>query len=194
MPNDLPSILPDERGAVGRKCNDADMADLAQGGDETVIAAFWNDAKHRAKLTTMPGYFGANPTEAVPPPAWAFGATPEHADELLDLVLDGVKTATASALWDYEADQEPLPEVGTLGIVLDSSGQPRALLVTTEVSVVPFDEVDEEHARLEGEGDRTLEHWRRVHEAFFSEHSSHGHGFRSDMPVVLERFEVLHRA
>ena len=48
----------------------------------------------------------------VPPAAWSFGATPEQADELLDLVLDGTKTATASALWDYDADDEPLPEAG----------------------------------------------------------------------------------
>lgn len=170
------------------------MGETAPEGDDDAIAAFWNDAKHRAKLTTMPGYFGANPTEAVPPPAWSFGATPEHSDELLDLVLDGTKTATASALWDYEAEEEPLPTVGTLGIVLDSEGRPRALLVTTGVSVAPFDEVDAEHARREGEGDRSLEYWRRVHQDFFTEYAAHGHGFRSDMPVVLEQFEVLHRA
>ncbi|QYJ04989.1 ASCH domain-containing protein [Nocardioides panacisoli] len=170
------------------------MSETGTGAADEAIAAFWNDAKHRAKLTTMPGYFGANPTEAVPPPAWSFGATPEHADELLALVLEGTKTATASALWDYEAEDEPLPEVGTLGIVLDSAGRPQALLVTTEVTVVPFDEVDEEHARLEGEGDRSLAYWRQVHEEFFTDHATHGHGFRSDMPVVLERFEVLHRA
>lgn len=170
------------------------MSETALEGDDGAIAAFWNDAKHRAKLTSMPGYFGANPTEAVPPPAWSFGATPEHADELLDLVLEGTKTATASALWDYEAEDEPLPEIGTLGIVLDSDGRPRALLATTEVRVVPFDEVDAQHAHDEGEGDRSLAHWRRVHEDFFTAYAAHEHGFRPDMPVVLERFEVLYRA
>lgn len=170
------------------------MSETVLAGDDDAIAAFWNDAKHRAKLTTMPGYFGANPTESVPPPAWSFGATPDHADELLRLVLDGTKTATASALWDYEAEAEPLPEVGTLGIVLDSAGLPRALVATTEVRVVPFDEVDADHAHREGEGDRSLEHWRRTHQDFFSRHASHGEGFRADMPVVLERFEVLYTA
>jgi uncharacterized protein YhfF len=58
--------------------------------------------------------------------------------------------------------------------------------------VVPFDEVDEEHARLEGEGDRSLAHWRTDHERFFSEASARG--FEPDMPVVLERFEVIYQS
>ncbi len=38
--------------------------------------------------------------------AWAFGSTPEVADELVSLVLKGVKTATASLVWSYEAEGE----------------------------------------------------------------------------------------
>jgi uncharacterized protein YhfF len=56
--------------------------------------------------------------------------------------------------------------------------------------VVPFDEVDADHARDEGEGDGSLEHWRRVHERDFTEHAAGG--FQPDMPVVLERFRVLY--
>lgn len=174
-------------------CHDGKMSEATEvQSEDDAVAVFWDVAKRRAKLASIPGYFGPTPMESIPPPAWAFGATPEHADELLDLVLAGTKTATASALWDYEAEDEPLPEVGTLGIVLDSAGKPRALVMTTDVAVVPFDEVDEEHARLEGEGDRTLAHWREEHERFFTDHASHAREFTSDMPVVLERFEVLY--
>lgn len=60
--------------------------------------------------------------------------------------------------------------------------------------VVRFEEVDEEHARLEGEGDLSLAHWRQVHRRFFSETGTHGRDFTDDMPVVLERFEVIYRA
>jgi len=162
--------------------------------DEAEIERFWSLARRRAKLEKMPGYFGADPLAAVRPPAWAFGADPEQADALLALVLDGTKTATASAREDYHDDSdEPLPARGALSIVLDGSGRPRALLVTTDVRVVPFDEVDAEHAAAEGEGDRSLEHWRAVHERFFTEVDPNGRGFRRDMPVVLERFEVLYQ-
>ena len=156
------------------------------------VATFWEIARAHARITGVPTYFGPTPLESVPPPAWSFGADPAQADELLELVLAGTKTATASAAWDYEADEEPLPERGALSIVLDGAGRPRALIETTDVEVVPFDEVGEEHARLEGEGDLSLTYWRRVHQAFFTTEATHGHGFAADMPVVCERFRVLY--
>lgn len=162
--------------------------------EQAEVDAFWALARSQARLTSMPGYFGPTTAEVLSPPAWSFGATAAEADELLGLVLDGRKTATASAGWDYEMEDEPLPVPGGLGIVVDSAGHPRALIVTTEVSVRSFDEVDEEHAFAEGEGDRSLAHWREVHERFFTDNAEHGRGFATDMPVVCERFRVLHQA
>jgi len=158
--------------------------------DDNELDAFWDIAREHADLSGVPVFFGANPVRTLRPPAWAFGATPEQSDELLGLVLDGTKTATSSAEADYVKEQEELPTPGTLGILLDGEGHPRALVVTTEARVVPFDEVDADHARDEGEGDLSLEHWRTVHERFFAENAEGG--FRADMPVVLERFRVLY--
>lgn len=158
---------------------------------EAAITAFWTDVRHHAQLSAAPGYFGESGLEALQPPAWSFGGTPEEADVLLQLVRDGTKTATAGALWDYEAAEEPLPSVGNLAIVLDGAGEPRALIVTRAVDVVPFDQVSEEFARLEGEGDRSLEHWRREHERFFTESAVHDKGFSPQMPVVCEVFELI---
>jgi uncharacterized protein YhfF len=141
-------------------------------------------------MNTAPSYFGPTTLEVVPPPAWSFGASAEEADALLALVLDGTKTATASAHADYATEGEPLPEPGTLGIVLDGAGNPRALVETTDVRVVAFDEVDAEHAHLEGEGDRSLAHWRAEHERFFTEHATTG--FDPQMLLVLERFRVVY--
>ncbi len=160
----------------------------------SAVEAFWELARFHARLNVAPSYFGPTPLEVVPPPAWTFGATPEQADELLELVLAGTKTATASALWDFEAEGERLPEPGTLSILLDGRGHPRALIETTDVELVPFDEVDEEHAFVEGEGDRSLAHWREVHRRFFTEHAAHDRGFQPDMPVLLERFRVVYQA
>ena len=157
-----------------------------------MIDSFWQVARIRAKLNPT-GYFtGERPLGSIPPPSWAFGATPEQADELLALVLSGSKTATAGALWDYEAEGEELPKPGALGIVTDGRGVPHALVVTTHVETVPFERVGAEHAYLEGEGDRSLATWREVHKRFFTEHAVHGHGFSRDMPVVLQRFAVLY--
>ena len=156
------------------------------------IQSFWVMASRQARLESLPGYFGPTPLASVMPPAWSFGATPEQSTELAELVVDGVKTATASSAEDYSAEGEPLPEPGLLGIVLDGDGHPRALVTTTDVEVVAFDEVGQDHALAEGEGDRTLTSWREGHERFFREHDPHGRGFRPEMPVVLERFRVLY--
>ena len=153
--------------------------DPAKPADPQQVAEFWESARPQG-------------SETAPPQAWAFGATVAQAGELLALVLAGTKTATASALWDYEADGEPLPAKGQLDIVLDGDGVPRALIRNTSVRVVPFDEVDADHAWLEGEGDRSLETWQQDHESFFTNHASHDRGFTADMPVVLERFELIH--
>jgi len=158
------------------------------------IARFWEAARaDQSKRKLHPFGFpeGGSP---LPPPAWSFGGTPGQAEELLDLVLAGVKTATASALWDYEIEGEPLPEVGQLDIVLDGSGRPRALLRTTDVTVCPFEEVSADHARREGEGDLSLAYWRHVHQDFFTRYTSHGRDFSMQMPVVLQTFEVLFTA
>ena len=158
--------------------------------DDNELDAFWAISREHAQLSGIPTYMGANPMKTLRPPAWSFGATPEQSDQLLDLVLAGTKTATSSARTDYADVGEPLPEPGMLSIVLDGAGRPRALVVTTEARVVPFDQVDADHARDEGEGDGSLEYWREAHERFFTE-SAVG-GFQKDMPVVLERFRVLY--
>lgn len=156
------------------------------------LERFWEAARHQTRANPVPGYLGTYAAEALSPPAWSFGGTTEQADELLSLVLAGTKTATAGALWDYESEDEPLPQVGDLHIILDGADHPRALIETMAVTVAPFDEVDAEHARLEGEGDLSLDFWREVHQRFFTEFATHDKGFGETMPVVLERFRVLY--
>ncbi|OAB47893.1 ASCH domain-containing protein [Paenibacillus antarcticus] len=127
--------------------------------------------------------------------AWKFGYTNELADELSNLVLLGTKTATASSYELYEIENEPLPFVGQYNIILDGDDIAKSIVVTTSVEVVPYDEVSAEHAFLEGEGDRSLEYWREVHEAFFTEGLQQMNLiFNSKMLVVCQRFQLVHRS
>jgi len=145
------------------------------------IDVFWEAARHTTR----------SEPDASAPSVSSFGATPDEADALLALVLEGTKTATAGALWDYEHEDETLPEVGDLSILLDGSKRPRALVQVTQVEIVPFDEVSEEQARSEGEGDLSLAYWRVVHERFFTDVATHGRGFSQTMPVLVQRFRLL---
>ncbi|MDQ3508811.1 MAG: ASCH domain-containing protein [Actinomycetota bacterium] len=149
------------------------------------VEAFW-----RAYLDTLPP---GSPTRSETYGADMFGDTIRLADEIGALILSGTKTATCSALWEYEAESEPLPEVGEKLIVLDGRGEPLCIVETIEVEVRPYDEVDANFAFLEGEGDRSLEHWREAHWDFFSRTLADiGKKAEMDMPLVCERFRVVY--
>jgi uncharacterized protein YhfF len=117
--------------------------------------------------------------------AWAFG---DDADALGRLVLERTKRATTSLLSEYEADREPLPRPGDMSVILDAQGQPLCVIRTTHVDLSRIGDVDEAFALAEGEGDKSLGHWRRAHERFFA---SLGTNVDEDTMVVLERFELL---
>ncbi len=121
--------------------------------------------------------------------AWAYGADP---DLLAELTRAGIKTATAGAAVWYERGDGPLPQAGDHSVVLDGRGEAVCVIRTTNVYTVPFDQVSAGHAHKEGEGDRSLDYWRRVHEDFFrAELAEAGAEFSPEMPVVCEEFEMV---
>ena len=131
-------------------------------------------------------YRAVNPDAGEDYEPWAYGADP---DTLARLTLEGVKTATASAGVWYERGEEPLPQPGEYSVILDGRDQAVCVIRTTNVYTVPFDQVSEEQAYREGEGDRSLAYWRRVHEDFFrTDLAEAGLEFSPSMPVVCEEF------
>ena len=122
--------------------------------------------------------------------AWAYGDAP---DELARLTLAGTKQATASVHMLYEMDDDPLPQAGNYSVILDSKDVSVCVIRTKAVHILPFREVGERHAFLEGEGDRSLRYWREVHERFFrGELAEYGIEFTEDIAVVCEEFEVMY--
>lgn len=122
--------------------------------------------------------------------AWAFG---EDADKLADLVKTGIKTATCSAYCFYELENEPLPMVGEYSVILDSSENAVCIIRTTTVYTTAFNQVSKEHAFKEGEGNRTLDYWRNVHQAFFTDELRNiNRDFDNGMELVCEEFEVVY--
>lgn len=123
-----------------------------------------------------------------------FGDNSALADELGNLVLGGRKSATCSAVWEYEAEGGAFPQIGTLWLVLDGRGGPMCVVETVEVTFRAFNEVDADFARAEGEDDLSLESWRAGHKRFFTRTLvSIGKEFSEDMPLVCERFKVIYK-
>jgi len=127
------------------------------------------------------------------PPVEAFGDSPELADKLLDLVINGPKRATASGAIEHELEGEPIPVPGDRWIVLDGAGTPRVVLETTDVRVGPLSSVDAQFAWDEGEGDRSREYWLDAHTRFFQRYlPTIGQEFHPDLPTVFERFVIVY--
>jgi uncharacterized protein YhfF len=114
--------------------------------------------------------------------SFAFGDGPELADELLELVLKGVKTATCS-----NEDEPNTSTPGERWIVLDGRGTPRCVIESTEVTYRRYSEVDAAFAHDEGEGNRSLAYWRSAHRNYFGRQGK----FSEDMMLMCERFRLV---
>lgn len=127
--------------------------------------------------------------------AFAFGADQTSADELASLVKQGIKTATASLLQAYLEDDEEIPVSGELSVVVDGAGEPVCVIEVTRVYITDFSMVSERHAFLEGEGDRTLAHWREEHRKFFQTVYADlfAAGFQEHEKIVCEEFRVVYQ-
>lgn len=122
--------------------------------------------------------------------AWRYGGL---IDELAELTLQGVKTATASSYSMYLIEEEPIPQIGQYSIILNSKEEAVCIIQTKKVDIVPFHEVDEQHAYQEGEGDRSLAYWQTVHKEFFMKAmNSIDQKFDENMLVVCEKFQVVY--
>lgn len=109
---------------------------------------------------------------------WHFGI---NNDKLVDLVLEGKKTATTSL---YNGDVD---EVGTETILVYDNEKQACITKTKQNIICEFKNIDWNIAILEGENDN-LEEWRKEHIKFFKSIDAN---FTESTKVVVEIFEVV---
>lgn len=139
-------------------------------------------------------FCGANPQtdSAAPYQVWHFGNSSEMAEELADLVIAGKKFATASLADVNTIKPDEAPIADGYSVVTDFQGNPLCVIQTTEILHIPFNAVEAQFASDEGEGDQSLEYWRRVHsEYFLRESKSLKIEFNEDSLICCERFKLL---
>ena len=97
----------------------------------------------------------------------------------------GYKTATS---WLYDVNDK----VEDFSVLTNWDGSEKILLATKKFEIKRFCEVSKEHAYKEGEGDRSLKEWQKIHKKFFqSECSQKGFDFDENTLIACEEFEVL---
>lgn len=147
------------------------------------IDVFWNTFLKETKRDEATKYIDL----------FHFELTEKWANELLRLVLIGQKRATASSLLSYQVKGERVPQVGDLSIVTNWEGEPKCVIETTQVTIIPFSEITYDVCKREGEDDN-LESWVKGHARFFTDEGKElGYEFTYDMPVVFEDFEVVYQ-
>jgi uncharacterized protein YhfF len=153
--------------------------------NEEQLEQYW-----QAYLATLP-----NPTSSVGTyDVSQFGDRSDLADKLGNLILKGVKTATCSALWEWEAEGSELPKMGSKTIVLDGNSNPLCIIETIEVLIRAFNEVDAKFAYEEGEDDRSLESWIDEHWKYFSRMLPKiAKKPAPEMLLVCEHFRVVYK-
>ena len=125
--------------------------------------------------------------------SWYFGSK-DMADRLGELVVSGNKRATTGLKLFYEDPRfsEHFPKLGDLSVITNSNGEALCIIKVNKIEVCKFNEVTEEFAYIEGEGDKSLKYWREGHRSFFCrELNEYGIEFSENMEVVLEYFEVV---
>lgn len=146
------------------------------------VQAFWDACSDQISEPPADGFFRVR----------HFGDEQATADLLLDLIVQGEKTVTFPIPWLYEGDRNATPVVGGYTVVTDFAGNPGALLRTTSVKTLQFGEVTEADTQYEGPGARPLDAWRAIHLAAFTKRlKPRGQAPAEDMPVTVERFELV---
>ena len=113
------------------------------------------------------------------PNRWTFGI---DVDRLVDLVLDGKKTATTSL---YELDN--VSKVGDISILTDLKDNNVCFIKTINVIITEFKNIRWDLVKLEGE-DKSLNEWKENHMNFFKKIDPN---FNENTKVIFEVFEVI---
>lgn len=118
----------------------------------------------------------------------------QDANECAELVKQGIKRATSHSLLGMQYRKEPLPKIGDFIVVTDWEGQAQCIVRTTKVTLKPFFAIDADYAHRQGEGDKSLTYWNKVHwEYYTKELESFGRVPRDSMIVVCQEFEMVFR-
>ena len=111
---------------------------------------------------------------------WKFGIDNNN---LVKLVIEGKKRATTCPYYE-----EDIPIIGEESIILYDNGKQACKVKTKEYYVMKFCEMTEELSSLEGEGDLSLEYWRKIHMDYFT---SFDKTFNDESLIIFEIFEVV---
>ncbi len=146
------------------------------------VQKMWEDF-----IEKMPEYKDQKMTDS-----YYFCDNEKDANECSELVFNGIKRATAGSKFCYDKESWDIPKVGDLTVITDWSGEATSIIKTTKVEFIPYKEITAEHAFIEGEGDKSLEYWRKVHWDYYTrELAKYNEKLSEEMIIIFEEFEKV---
>lgn len=126
------------------------------------------------------------------PKAIHFCDNEQDANKCAKLVKKGIKKASSDSLLGLQNRKERLPKIGDYTVVTNWEGEAQCIIETIKVRLKPFFSIDEEYARLEGEGDKSLDHWKKAHWDYYTRELAEFERLpRESMIVVCQEFEIV---
>ncbi|WP_291870539.1 ASCH domain-containing protein [Maribacter sp.] len=116
----------------------------------------------------------------------------KDANECAMLVKSGIKKATTDSLIGIQNKNEKLPKIGDFTVVTNWNGEAQCIIETKKVTLKPFFSIDETYANKEGEGDKSLAYWKKVHWEYYTrEFEAFNRKPSESMIVVCQEFELV---
>lgn len=112
-------------------------------------------------------------------PTWQFGI---NNDKLVELVLEGKKTATTSL------DITNISKAGERSVLTFENEKKACIVETKKVIITKFKNITSKMAFLEGEGNRTLDYYKKSHIDYFK---AIDNNFNDETEVCFKIFEVI---
>ena len=117
----------------------------------------------------------------------------KDANACAKLIRKGGKKAISHSLKSLQLRKETLPKIGDFSVVTDWEGKAKCIIKTTEVKLIPFFNITDEIAQIEGEGDKSLNYWKKAHWNRYTCELAEFDCLPSEsMIVVCEIFEKVH--
>ena len=127
------------------------------------------------------------------PGSFYFCDNKRDADLCAKLVVNGIKQATAPSLWSFKVNNENIPVIGDLNIITNWNKIPKAIIKTTRIENIKYKDITAQFAYIEGEGDRSLSYWKKIHKDYYSrEMKGSKEKFTEDLVIVCQYFKTIY--
>ena len=117
--------------------------------------------------------------------SFAFGNSPEIANDRARKVAEGKKTATSSPYFSDGCRANDFLQVGGRYVILDGAGKAVAEIQAVDLAVRAFLEVDCDHALSEGYS--SLLEWRKFKESMFRKEGF----FHDGLLIACQQFRLV---